>query len=120
LRGFEYAGIGPRDLTSPNQDALGGDHYVKGTLDLATPLPVPQEFGLVGHIFSDAGILGHTGLTPIPGNTLVDDDSLHLSVGIGIAWASPFGPVRLDLAEPLIYKSYDKLQHVHFNFGTKF
>ncbi len=120
LRGFEYAGIGPRDLTSSNQDALGGDRFARGTLDLGMPLPVPAEFGLVGHLFSDVGVLGHTGLDTVPGNTLVDDSSLHLTVGVGVTWASPFGPIRLDLSEPILYKSYDKIQHISFNFGTKF
>ncbi len=31
LRGFQYAGIGPRDLTNTNQDALGGDRFARGT-----------------------------------------------------------------------------------------
>ena len=39
--------------------------------------------------------------------------SLRLSTGVGISWASPFGPVRLDFAEPIIYQTYDKLEHIH-------
>jgi len=120
LRGFEYAGIGPRDITSVNDDALGGDRFVRGSLELATPTPAPPEFGLTGHFFVDAGILGRNDEPAIPGDTFVNDDSLHVSSGVGVTWASPFGPVRLDFAEPIIYKSFDKIEHIHFSFGSKF
>ncbi len=120
LRGFEYAGIGPRDLTNVNNDALGGDRFSRGTIELTTPLPVPAELGLKGHIFSDAGTLGQNPEKAIPGDVLANDESLHVSVGVGLTWASPFGPVRLDFAEPILYKTYDKIEHIHFSFGAKF
>ncbi len=122
LRGFQYAGIGPRDLTDGNQDALGGNRFTRGSIELTTPTPFPPEIGLKGRFFADAGTLGRVSLgdqVPI-GDQVEADESLHLSVGIGVTWQSPFGPVRLDYAEPLIYKSYDKLQHIHFSFGTTF
>ena len=120
FRGFEYAGIGPRDITSVNQDALGGDQYVRGTVELATPTPFPPELGLKGHIFSDMGELGEADEVQIPGDTFANGGSFHLSAGVGVSWASPFGPVRLDFAEPILYQSYDKIQHIHFSFGAKF
>ena len=120
LRGFEYAGIGPRDIVSANQDALGGTEFGRGTVDLAMPTPLPPEFGIKAHLFTDAGALLHSDETAIPGETIVNDGGLHLSSGVGITWDSPFGPIRLDFAEPILYKSYDKIEHIHFSFGTKF
>jgi outer membrane protein insertion porin family len=120
LRGFEYAGIGPRDLTSAYTDALGGTQFARGSADLAMPTPLPPEFGLKAHLFTDAGILGRSDETPIAGDLIANDESLHLSAGVGITWDSPFGPIRLDFAEPILYKSYDKIEHIHFSFGTKF
>ncbi len=120
LRGFQYAGVGPRDLTSVNQDALGGDRFARSTLELATPTPFPKEFGLKGHVFTDAGILDHTGEQPIPGDTFATDGQVRLSAGVGLSWASPFGPIRLDLAEPILKRSYDKTELIHFSFGAKF
>jgi len=121
LRGFQYAGIGPRDLTDPNQDALGGDRFTRATAELQTPTPFPPEFGLKGRFFVDAGTLGSAPLGQAPvGDQVANDESLHLSAGIGVTWDSPFGPVRLDYAEPILYKTYDKLQHIHFSFGTSF
>ena len=84
------------------------------------PTPLPPEFGIRGHIFTDAGFLGKSDITPIAGDAIVTDQSLHLSAGVGITWDSPFGPIRLDFAEPILYKSYDKLEHIHFSFGTRF
>lgn len=120
LRGFQYAGIGPRDLTSTNQDALGGDQFGRASVDLTTPTPFPVEVGLKGHIFVDAGLLGSIPETQQPGDVLVSSETLHLSTGVGVTWASPFGPVRLDFAEPLMYTTYDKIEHIHFSFGTQF
>lgn len=120
LRGFQYAGIGPRDITSPNQDALGGDSYARGSVELTMPTPFPPELGLKAHFFVDGGVLGNSNDTPVAGDTIAGGGTLHASTGLGMTWASPFGPVRIDFAEPFIYKSYDKVEHIHFSFGTKF
>jgi outer membrane protein insertion porin family len=120
LRGFQYAGIGPRDTTSTNQDALGGDSYARGSVELTMPTPFPPELGLKSHFFVDGGILGNSGETAIPGDTIAGGGTLHASTGVGLTWASPFGPVRIDFAEPVIKKSFDKVEHIHFSFGTKF
>jgi outer membrane protein insertion porin family len=120
LRGFQYAGIGPRDLTNANNDALGGDRFSRGTIELATPTPFPADLGLKGHIFTDAGTLGDNPEKSFMGDVIANDESLHLSAGVGISWASPFGLVRLDYAQPILYQTYDKIEHIHFSFGTKF
>ena len=120
LRGFQYAGIGSRDMNSTYQDALGGTYFVRGSVNLAMPVPIAPEFGFKAHVFSDAGILGKSDQTNIPGNPITNDESLHMSVGIGLTWDSPFGPIRLDYAEPVMKKSFDKIEHIHFSFGTKF
>lgn len=120
LRGFQYAGIGPRDLTNTNNDALGGDRFSRGTVELTTPTPFPPDLGLKGHIFVDGGTLGQNSEQSTNGDILANDESLHLSSGVGVSWASPFGLVRLDYAQPILYQTYDKLEHIHFSFGTKF
>ncbi|HZU88299.1 MAG TPA: outer membrane protein assembly factor BamA, partial [Stellaceae bacterium] len=55
LRGFQDAGIGPRDTIT--NDALGGNKYYIGSVALGVPLPVPKELGLSGSIFTDFGSL---------------------------------------------------------------
>ena len=120
LRGFQYAGVGPRDLTSTNQDALGGDSFARGSVELTMPTPFPPELGLKAHLFTDAGVLGNAQDNPVLGDLIGGGGTLHLSTGFGVTWASPFGPVRLDFAAPIVKKSYDKVEHIHFSFGTKF
>ncbi len=120
LRGFQFAGIGARDMTSSYQDALGGTRFGRASADLAVPLPLSPELGIKGHLFTDAGVLSESDESQVAGESIANDDSVHLSVGFGITWDSPFGPIRLDYAEPLLYRTFDKIQHVHFSFGTKF
>ncbi|MDR3424075.1 MAG: outer membrane protein assembly factor BamA [Alphaproteobacteria bacterium] len=120
FRGFQYAGLGPRDLTSAYRDALGGNRFARSTVDLGMPTPLPPEFGIRAHVFTDAGVLSNPDATQIPGDTIVNDSSLRLSAGVGITWDSPFGPIRVDFAKPILYKSYDQLQSISFSFGTKF
>jgi outer membrane protein insertion porin family len=45
---------------------------------------------------------------------------MRVSPGIGIQWVSPFGPIRIDYAVPIVYEGYDKIQNIHFSFGTRF
>jgi outer membrane protein insertion porin family len=120
LRGFEYAGVGARDLASTYKDSLGGTRFARGSVNLSMPVPVSPEFGFKAHLFSDFGMLGRPDHDRIAGTTISDGQGLRMSVGVGITWDSPFGPIRLDFAEPIMYKSYDKKQNIHFSFGTKF
>ncbi len=117
LRGFATAGVGPRDLSSANRDALGGDYYYTGTVELSFPLGLPSEFAITGKAFVDAGSIGRS-QTSLAGIT--DTRSLRASAGVGIAWRSPFGPVRVDLAQPFIKESFDVTELVRFSFGTRF
>jgi len=118
LRGFAPAGVGPRDLTS--DDALGGNRYYRGSLELAFPIGLPEELGVTGHAFSDFGSLSEVEATPQAGERLIDEDALRLSVGTGISWRSPLGPIRIDLAFPLLKEDYDKVEQFRFSFGTRF
>ncbi|MEQ8967195.1 MAG: outer membrane protein assembly factor BamA [Azospirillaceae bacterium] len=117
LRGFERAGIGPRD---ENGDSLGGNRYAVGSVEVSFPLGLPEELGLKGRAFSDVGTLGSVDITPGPGEEINDTDSLRASVGVGLSWASPFGPVRMDLAYPVLEEDFDKTEAFRFSFGTRF
>ncbi len=121
LRGFKFSGVGPRDMTpGQNEDALGGNHFIRGTAELTLPSGLPDEVGIKLHIFTDAGTLGGTQLSALPGEDLRTDESIRISVGVGATWQSPFGPIRLDLAQPLKKESYDQTEKFRFNFGTRF
>lgn len=115
LRGFSTAGIGPRDTVT--DDALGGTRYYRGSVEMTFPVGLPQEFGLKAHAFSDFGSLSRS---DIKDPDVVDRESLRLTAGVGVSWNSPFGPIRLDVAMPILKESYDDKEIFRFSFGTRF
>ncbi|MHC4045814.1 outer membrane protein assembly factor BamA [Bradyrhizobium sp. 23AC] len=150
VRGFAPNGIGPRDLNPfGTQDALGGTKYWGASLELQMPFWfLPKEVGLKGAVYADAGGLydykgpttwsvtnemttpGNSGCIPSTINPptagtctgLVYDDSkvVRSSVGVGLIWQSPFGPLRFDYAVPLSKGKYDRTQEFRFGGGTTF
>jgi outer membrane protein insertion porin family len=44
----------------------------------------------------------------------------RLSVGIGVNWVSPFGPLRIDIAKALLKQEGDETKFFSFNVGTQF
>src|SRR5262249_7589509 len=68
VRGFAPSRIGPRDMLSPNQDALGGSLYWGATVEFQSPIyGVPKDFGLKAAVFADAGSLwNYVGPTSFP------------------------------------------------------
>ncbi len=114
LRGFKDSGAGPRDKTS--DDALGGNNLVAGTAEVVFPLGLPSEFGISGAVFTDAG-----SLWTVDNNTNTEDEAtLRWSAGAGLAWKSPFGPVRVDVAKAILKEDFDEEEAVRFRFGTRF
>tara|TARA_Y100001934_G_scaffold203482_2_gene240080 strand:+ start:135068 stop:137350 length:2283 start_codon:yes stop_codon:yes gene_type:complete len=115
LRGFAIAGAGPRDEAT--DDAVGGKLIYTGTAQLTFPIGLPNEFGIKGRMFSDIGSLSNSESTLA---TITDDKSLRASVGLGISWKSPFGPLVIDFSKALLKKDFDKTEVVRFDFGARF
>ena len=115
FRGFDISGIGPRDIAT--DDALGGNEFFTIQAELGFPIGLPKELGITGSVFSDIGTL--TGID-VSGSGLVDKDSIRASVGAGIKWRSPFGPVRLYVAEAVLKEDFDVTEIIRFSFGTRF
>jgi len=115
LRGFATSGVGPRD--SATDDSLGGDWMYKASAELLFPLGLPEELGVSGKVFTDLGSVG--GISP-GGANINDTGSVRLSIGTGILWISPFGPVGMDFGFPLIKEDFDRTETVRVNFGTRF
>ncbi|HEX5777496.1 MAG TPA: BamA/TamA family outer membrane protein, partial [Xanthobacteraceae bacterium] len=143
VRGFAPSGLGPRDIGSPNQDALGGTMYWTTSAELIFPLG-SKELGLRGALFADAGsVWGYDGPTSFPGVTpgyssvcpngnanvsgvtgafacVADSAAVRASVGASLIWASPFGPLRFDFSYPVLKEPYDKTQWFRFGAGGRF
>jgi outer membrane protein insertion porin family len=141
VRGFAPAGIGPRDLTQlpftgVYGDALGGTYYWGASLELQTPLYfLPKDAGVKLAAFADAGSLwNYVGPTTFPATGEIIsgsicstppcpvDNAMHIrsSVGVGLIWDSPFGPLRFDYSFPMTKEPYDRVQQFRFGGGTKF
>lgn len=115
LRGFDNAGIGPRDRNT--RDSLGGNVYYTGSVEVRFPLGL-DDLGITGAAFTDVGALWDSDDTgpEVVGN----QHTMRVASGFGIGWASPFGPIRVDFSAPVIDEDFDVIENIRFNFGTRF
>jgi outer membrane protein insertion porin family len=148
VRGFAPNGIGPRDINPyGTMDALGGTKYWGASFELQMPFWfLPKEVGLKGAVYADAGGLwdyqgptswAATGEVNTPGCVRPNPNPpfspgtclglsydgqnvVRTSVGVGLIWASPFGPLRFDYAIPLTKGQFDRVQEFKFGGGTSF
>ena len=145
VRGFQPAGLGPRDITvGTSGDALGGTYYWGASLEFQYPLFfLPKDAGLRAAFFVDSGaewgykgettwpstgevngvITTNTGVSFFCGNCALqfaDTPAPRASVGASLIWDSPFGPLRFDFAYPILKQPYDRLQWFQFGGGTRF
>jgi outer membrane protein insertion porin family len=127
FRGFQIAGVGPRELFAGHNSALGAEAYAIGTIDLRLPDFLPADYGISASLFTDFGTAGHIASQPglktcgqVGPRTpcIVDNMGLRASGGVAIGWKSPFGPVEIDLGVPYIKQSYDKGEIIRFSAGT--
>ena len=111
VRGFEQGTLGPRDVTG---SVIGGPKKVTLNVEVLTPFPGAgndKTLRLFG--FVDAGnVFGE--------NEKVSFKSFRSSVGVGVSWISPIGPLRLAIARPIRKFAGDRIQKLQFQIGTSF
>jgi outer membrane protein insertion porin family len=111
VRGFDQSTLGPRDVTGAY---LGGPKKILGSFELQTPFPgAGNDRSLRMFGFVDAG------------NVFAETEryrfnQLRASVGVGLSWISPVGPLRLAYGSPIRRQSGDKIQRLQFQIGTTF
>lgn len=111
VRGFEQGTLGPRDITG---SFIGGSRKVALNAEFITPFPGAgndRTLRLFG--FMDVG------------NVYGEDDKASLSdmrasVGVGLSWVSPIGPLRFAYANPVRKFAGDRIQKFQFQIGTAF
>jgi outer membrane protein insertion porin family len=111
VRGFEQGTLGPRDVTGAS---IGGPKKITLNAELITPFPGAGNdrslrlFGFVdvGNVFGE--------------NQKITADELRASVGVGLSWLSPIGPLRLAIAQPVRKRAGDRIQRLQFQIGTSF
>ena len=100
LRGFEFRGVGPRDFGAGNDDVLGGNYFVSARLEADFPLGLPEETGITGGVFLDAGSIW--GLDNVNGASVVDDSfKLRSAIGFSLFWETPIGPLTFNFSQPI-------------------
>ena len=123
IRGFGERSLGPReDVTVSVQDSeapsgrrlktyhrpIGGSEQL--VLNNEISFPIVQQLNLKGVVFSDIG----NAFTRKQG---IDVGDLRYSVGAGVRWRSPFGPIRIELGKALNAKNDERTSNIHFSFG---
>ena len=111
LRGFEYGKVGPKD----GDDFIGGNYM--STLNFSST--VPQIFENSQNtdflIFMDiASVWG------VDYDSSLNDNKVKSSIGIGLDWFSPVGPMNFSLTQPITKSSNDITETFRFNLGTTF
>jgi outer membrane protein insertion porin family len=111
VRGFEQGTLGPRDVTG---SVIGGSKKVTLNAELLTPFPgagndrTLRMFGFVdvGNVYGE--------------DQKFELSEMRASVGVGISWISPVGPLRLAIANPVRKFAGDRIQKLQFQIGTSF
>jgi outer membrane protein insertion porin family len=114
VRGFKSGSLGPKDVYPNDENALGGNRRLVGNAEFLMPIPgfgLDKSFRFGG--FFDAGYVWATG-------EKMRLSDLRYSVGVSVAWASPFGPLKVSVAQPLNKKSGDQIERFQFQMGTSF
>ncbi len=147
FRGFDVAGIGPREIDRVFDEngeevrlrrgrALGGNAYYQGTFELTLPNYLPEEYGIKTALFTDVGSLGRledediddsiyftdtsTGVARDAVRFTEDELTLRASAGLSVFWDSPFGPIRFDFSQILRKEEYDETETFRFSTSTRF
>lgn len=127
FRGFEPAGIGPRDQSSDGDggfydDALGGNFYTVARFEAQFPLGLPEEIGLRGALFYDVGNLWNLNNVDTSGATNIvgENGSFRHVIGFSFLWDTAIGPLRFDFTEALVKEDFDKDQFFNFTLSAQF
>ncbi len=111
VRGFTAGTLGPRDVTGLS---VGGPKKFTLNTEILAPMPgAGNDKSLRLYAFYDMGnVFGE--------NERMDFGMLRSSVGIGLSWISPMGPLRFAVANPERFFPGDRMQKVQFQIGTSF
>ena len=112
VRGFQQSTLGPSDST--NTLYLGGPKKIVMNAELMAPFPgAGNDRTLRLFAFTDVG-------RAFGENEKIKLSELRSSIGVGLSWISPMGPLRFSYALPMRRQVADKIQRLQFQIGTSF
>jgi outer membrane protein insertion porin family len=114
VRGFEQGSLTTGTQRAQGLVATGGAKKINFNAELLSPLPGGgNDRTLRMYGFFDAG-----GVFGADESITLGD--MRTSVGVGISWISPVGPLRLAFAKAINKFEADKIQSMQFQIGTTF
>lgn len=143
FRGFEYGGFGPFSRTKRQadgeekkefQDYLGATKYWKGSVDFVFPMGLPEELHLRGIVFSEFGSIwdapekgekfmkdGRCNFDKtVCSHEILDSKKVRVTLGTGVSFITPFGPIQLLYSVPVRKEKYDNEKKFLLSFTTAF
>ena len=116
LRGFENAGVGPRD--TGNNQVVGGNNFYNMSFEIRSEKFMPDDTGFQWLAFIDAGSLWGTDFEAnVKG---YDDMEPRITSGLGLAMSTPIGPLQAIWGFPIASQTYDVDENFQFSIGTSF
>ncbi len=121
LRGFDVAGVGSRNWFYRSY-SLGGLWKLNGSTQVNFPIFIPDEYQIKGFVFADYGILGRPPKQEYEyyGKPNIIDQDWRTSVGFGIYWNTPMGPMNFSWGWPMKVNKYDDERRFLLSFATQF
>jgi outer membrane protein insertion porin family len=111
VRVFEQGSLG---VTDPTGAFIGGSRRFNTNVELYFPVPgTGNDKSLRIFSFLDAGNVWRE-------DEKITTQSLRSSVGLGLSWISPVGPLKLSWGRPLRVQPNDRIQRFQFQIGTAF
>ena len=110
LRGFDIYGAGPRNSRT---SYIGGNNLAILKLDYSYEITRQSDFPLYLNIFNDYGLIWENKTTPTQ-----SDNNIRSSVGLGIKYYSPVGPIGLSWGFPIMDEEYDIKRMFLFSVGN--
>ena len=110
LRGFDIYGAGPRNSRT---SYIGGNNLAILKLDYSYEITRQSDFPLYLNIFNDYGLIWENKTTPTQ-----SDNNIRSSLGLGIKYYSPVGPIGLSWGFPIMDEEYDIKRMFLFSVGN--
>ena len=112
MRGFENGKIGPKD----GNDFIGGNYATAINFSSTIPQLFENSQNIDFLFFIDAANVWGVDYD----NSIDDKSKIRSSIGIGVDWLTPIGPLNFSFAETLSKADTDVTQSFSFNLGTTF
>ena len=112
LRGFEKGKIGPKD----GKDFIGGNYASSINISSTLPQILENSQNIDVLFFMDAANVWGVDYD----SSINDNSKIRSSLGVGIDWLSPIGPMNFTLAQPISKADTDITENFRFNLGTTF